>query len=162
MNNKGGVGKTTLTSNLAGIFALNKKKVLIVDMDPQAQAGIHYGLRGVLFSEKNIYHLFVKKLKSLDVIVNVAELHPTKDTEIKKVLSRISMLPAGEELSEIELMKSIDENRLNEILSSVKKHFDVILIESSPTGNKLHDNIFKATSSIIIPFIPDNAGVDGT
>src|SRR5690606_9565545 len=159
MNQKGGVGKTTMAFNLAHSFALDKR-VLCIDMDPQANFSS-------LFMEKpaevNIYHLLVNSLKELRPLHSP---HMLEDV-IQKVSSRIDLIPSGQELSGFELtVAGINAPRQLILKKFIEKHdlktkYDVIIIDGPPTLGLLVVNIMCACDGVLFPFVPDRFSEQG-
>lgn len=133
-NHKGGVGKTTSTINIGAGLALKNKKVLLVDLDPQANLSQSLG---VVHSEYTIYSSLMGKnpLKPISIIEN------------------LDLIPSTLDLSGAELELSSEAGReyiLSEILDDVKNSYDYILIDCPPSLGLLTINAFTASNEIII------------
>lgn len=139
-NQKGGVGKTTTTINLAASLAVLEKKVLVVDADPQANAssGLSVDIRNVKLS---IYECLVNGDDAKDAIVH---------TEVE----RLDVIPSHIDLvgAEIEMLNM--ENReqiLKKVLVPLKSDYDFILIDCSPSLGLITVNALTAADSVMIP-----------
>ena len=151
INQKGGVGKTTTAINLGSCLAKHGKRVLIVDMDPQANAtsslgydknGIKYGTYGVLIGTASI-----------------------KDEIIKNENFNLSLLPSSPSLAgaEIELIEFSDrEKRLMNALDEVNDQFDYVMIDCPPSLNQLTINaLIAAKNGVIIPVQCEYLALEG-
>lgn len=139
-NQKGGVGKTTTSVNLAACMAYIGKRVLLVDIDPQGNATSGIGIEKADV-ERCIYDVLVDDLEVSEVIksAKVENLH---------------VIPATIQLAgaEIELVPTISrEVRLKRALEKVKKDYDYIIIDCPPSLGLLTINALTAADAVIIP-----------
>lgn len=138
-NQKGGVGKTTTTVNLATILAKKGKKVLLIDADPQGNATSGLGL------DKDI------EPSTYELLVSDVELEETmKNTIIKNLkICPANMNLAGAEVELVSMMSR--EQRLKEKVDIMKEKFDYIFIDCPPSLGLVTLNAFTASDSVLIP-----------
>lgn len=140
-NQKGGVGKTTTTINLAAALAEVGRKVLIVDFDPQGAASVGLGIPTHEL-ETTVYNLMVDRSASID------------DAIVATNFAGLDVLPANIDLSaaEVQLVGEVArESILARVLRPVMDDYDVILIDCQPSLGLLTVNALTAAHGVLIP-----------
>jgi chromosome partitioning protein len=139
-NQKGGVGKTTSSINLAASLAVLEYKTLLVDADPQANAtsGIGFDPREVTAS---IYECIINDLDAKDAIIHTST-------------PNLDLLPAHIDLvgAEIEMISLPDrEHKMKEVFAKIRDQYDFIIIDCSPSLGLITINALTAADSVVIP-----------
>ncbi len=140
VNQKGGVGKTTTAINLSASLAVLDYKVLIIDTDPQANAGSGIGIDSK-DQKNNIYTTLIGQTKLKDCIVN------TQIPNLDLISSHIDL--AGFELEIVNQVAR--EYILKEIIQEIKEDYDFIFIDCSPSLGLMVINSIVASDSVLIP-----------
>jgi len=149
-NQKGGVGKTTTSVNLAACLATLGKKVLLVDIDPQGNTTSGLGI-----NKGDVNNCVY------DVLIN--EVHP-KDAMLETSIPDLKIIPATIQLAgaEIELVPTISrELRLKKALHLVRDQFDYVLIDCPPSLGILTINSLTAADSVLIPIQCEYYALEG-
>ena len=149
-NQKGGVGKTTTSVNLAVSFAVSEVKTLLIDLDPQSNATT--GLEQIANEPKGtIYDAIIRGTEAKDIITN---------TELKF----LDMITSTNDLvgAEVELVNVMArEHQLEKVLKSIRKKYDYILIDCPPSLGLLTLNALTCSNSVIIPIQCEYYALEG-
>ena len=149
-NQKGGVGKTTSSVNLAVSFAVSEVKTLLIDLDPQSNATT--GLEQLINEPKGtIYDAIIRGSKAKDIITH---------TE----LEFLDMITSTNDLvgAEVELVNVMArEHQLEKVLKSIRKNYDYILIDCPPSLGLLTLNALTCSNSVIIPIQCEYYALEG-
>ncbi len=139
-NQKGGVGKTTTSINLSAYLAMQGKRVMLIDLDPQANATSGIGINKHDI-QKSTYHILLEELKIADILQ-------------KTIIENLVLAPSNLDLTgaEVELVGALGrEYRLKRALQVEKNNYDFMIIDSPPSLGLLTINGLCAADSVIIP-----------
>ena len=145
-NQKGGVGKTTTTINLASNLAHEEKKVLVIDLDPQGNATSGLGV-DKNEEERSIYELLMGEASAEDCVREVSYKGFLSSRSFSLLPARVDLAGAETELAEAEDREYI----LKERIAPLREKFDYILIDCPPSLSLLTVNALAAADSVLIP-----------
>lgn len=139
-NQKGGVGKTTTTMNLAAALGVLEKKVLVIDADPQANAtsGLGFDPRNIT---NGIYECLINEVEAKDIILTTTS-------------PNVDIIPAHIDLvgAEVEMINLPNREKMMRMaLEPIKDNYDYIIIDCSPSLGLITINSLTAADSVIVP-----------
>lgn len=152
--NKGGVGKTTLITNLASAVALTGKKVLLIDTDAQGNSSMAFGLNPITF-ENTMYDIFVGDKKMSEVRVSICD-------------GLLDFIPSNtdSDFLEFDILTNIHkygdvQNLFKNALDEIKDEYDYVFVDTPPALGLIAGNVLSIADKVVIPFVPEDYAVQG-
>ncbi len=154
VNGKGGTGKTSLVTNLAGVAAVSGYRVLVVDLDPQTNTSNDFGYEKALYADRLLATLTLNQ----DIPI------------LRDVRPGLDVVPAGKNLAQWSVHAAMNaradprnppELTLERILLPLSEDYDLILFDCPPGNEELQLLALAASRFVLIPFMPDDASIEG-
>lgn len=146
-SNKGGVGKTASSVNLAYACAMSGRKTLLCDLDPQGASGFYFRVKP---SKKLTERAFFKDVQGLVDSIRASDF------------DNLDLVPANLTYRDFDIFLSRMKNsrsRLKKALKAAGSDYDVIILDCPPNISRLSENVFKTADKIIVPVIPTTLSV---
>ncbi len=154
MNEKGGVGKTTLSTHLAALMAATGMRVLVVDAAPQGHATVSLGLQ----KEAGIYDWLVREHEITDVVRTPPDLDAISIPG-QKFAGRLFIIPSNAET--VGIPAQVDSYALQQGLQEIANAVDLVIIDTDPATSALAALLYLASDAVVIPTQADSLSIDG-
>lgn len=151
INQKGGVGKSTTAVNLASVFAMSGKKVLIIDLDPQAAVSAAFGIKEETL-EKTVYDALFDEIDPSDAVIKYGEL------------DNLYILPSNITLANAEPRFFAEIGRemfLKSMIAKLKDNYEYVFLDCPPSLTMLTTNALVASNYVLIPVYPTVLSLKG-
>lgn len=156
LNEKGGVGKTTLAVTLAAGLALRGKTVVMIDADPQGHTTIAFGMK----KEPSFHDLVIRKSPFDKISYMIPKERYVPAGYIDQVKGRLILIPGDKETRTI-AQNTDDAFGIIERVAEIIDYVDYVIFDTSPTPSLLHSMIYMATDGIIYPTQLEALSFDG-
>ncbi|RTZ47688.1 ParA family protein [Candidimonas sp. SYP-B2681] len=141
-SNKGGVGKTATSVNVAYAMAAAGKRTLLCDLDPQGASGFYFRVKP---SKKLVHEAFFKDVEKLTEAIRGSDY------------DNLDVLPANMSFRDFDVFLSRmrdSRSRLKKALKAVKNDYDIIVLDCPPSISTLSENVFRSADAVLVPVIP--------